>query len=76
MGKLLGLGAVVTFCLVFASPFAGSTVAQDERPAFVIVERTATTGPEAIQQEYAKLARECFQVCRSLPGAQPGEHVA
>ena len=58
MGKLLGLGAVVTVCLVFAGPFAGSTVAQEERPAFVIVERTATTGPEAIQQEYAKLARE------------------
>ena len=60
MGKLLGLGAAVTVCLVFASPFAGSTVAQEERPAFVIVERTATTGPEAIQQEYAKLAREFF----------------
>jgi uncharacterized protein (DUF1330 family) len=58
MGKLLGLGAAVTVCLAFASPFAGSTVAQEERPAFVIVERTATTGPEAIQQEYAKLARE------------------
>src|SRR6516164_3968495 len=28
------------------------------RPAFVIVEGTATTGPETIQQEYAKLARE------------------
>ena len=27
-------------------------------PAFVIVERVATTGPESIQQEYAKLARE------------------
>ena len=58
MGKLLGLGTVVTVCLVFAGPFAGSTVAQEERPALVIVERTATTGPEAIQQEYAKLARE------------------
>jgi uncharacterized protein (DUF1330 family) len=58
MGKLLGLGAAVTVCLVFASPFARSTVAQEERPAFVIVERTATMGPEAIQQEYAKLARE------------------
>ena len=31
MGKLLGLGAAVTVCLVFASPFAGSTVAQGER---------------------------------------------
>ncbi len=29
-----------------------------EHPAFVIVERTATTGPESIQEDYAKLARE------------------
>jgi uncharacterized protein (DUF1330 family) len=29
-----------------------------ERPAFVIVERTATTGPESIQEDYGKLARE------------------
>jgi uncharacterized protein (DUF1330 family) len=29
-----------------------------DRPAFVIVERTATTGPESIQEDYAKLARE------------------
>jgi uncharacterized protein (DUF1330 family) len=58
MSKLFPLGAAIGFCLVVASPFAGSTVAQEERPAFVIVERTATMGPEAIQQEYAKLARE------------------
>ena len=32
--------------------------AQDTSPAFVIVQRTATTGSEAIQSEYAKLARE------------------
>jgi uncharacterized protein (DUF1330 family) len=56
MGKLLGLAAAATLCLVLSS--AGPTVAQEERPAFVIVERTATTGPEAIQQEYAKLAGE------------------
>ncbi len=31
---------------------------QAERPAFVVVERTETTGPESIQQEYAKLARD------------------
>ena len=37
---------------------AGSTIAEEEHPAFVIVERTATTGPETVQQEYAKLARE------------------
>jgi len=31
---------------------------QEGRPAYVIVERTATTGDEAIQEQYAKLARE------------------
>src|ERR1041385_5048713 len=32
--------------------------AQEERPAFVVIERTATTGPESIQEEYGKLARD------------------
>ena len=43
-----------------ASPLdVNESVAQQEsRPAFVIVERTATTGDESIQEEYAKLARE------------------
>jgi uncharacterized protein (DUF1330 family) len=35
-----------------------SLAQQDTKPAFVIVERTATTGPESIQADYAKLARE------------------
>ena len=56
MSKLFGLAAAATLCLVLSS--AGLTVAEEEGPAFVIVERTATTGPETIQQEYAKLARE------------------
>jgi uncharacterized protein (DUF1330 family) len=59
MRKLLALAAVAILCPVFIiSPFVRSAVAQQQRPAFVIVERTSTTGPEAIQQEYAKLARE------------------
>jgi uncharacterized protein (DUF1330 family) len=43
-----------------ASPWGvGRSIAQQEsRPAFVIVERTATTGDESIQEQYAKLARE------------------
>jgi len=42
-----------------AAPWGGGSVAQQEsRPAFVIVERTATTGDESIQEQYAKLARE------------------
>jgi uncharacterized protein (DUF1330 family) len=35
-----------------------SVAQQESRPAFVIIERTATTGDESIQEEYAKLARE------------------
>jgi uncharacterized protein (DUF1330 family) len=59
MRKLLAVVAVAILCSVFiVSPFAKSAVAQQQRPAFVIVERTSTTGPETIQQEYAKLARE------------------
>lgn len=59
MRKLLYLGAAALLCLVpfTISPFARSAAAQQERPAFVIVERTLTMGPESIQQEYAKLAR-------------------
>jgi uncharacterized protein (DUF1330 family) len=38
---------------------AGAAAAQDaNRPAFVIVERTATIGAESIQEQYAKLARD------------------
>ena len=43
--------------LLIASP-AGAIAQPASRPAFVIVERTATTGPESIQQDYARLARE------------------
>ncbi len=46
---ILGLAA-----LAASSPAQQAT----ERPAYVIVERTATTGPESIQQDYAKRARE------------------
>src|SRR5215472_6224263 len=37
---------------------AGSIAQQESRPAYVIVERTATTGDKSIQDQYAKLARE------------------
>jgi uncharacterized protein (DUF1330 family) len=43
-----------------ASPLSVNEAAsqQPSRPAFVIVERTATTSDESIQEEYAKLARQ------------------
>jgi uncharacterized protein (DUF1330 family) len=56
MGKRFGLAAAAALCLVLCS--AVSTAAEEERPAFVIVERTATSGPETIQQDYGRLARE------------------
>jgi uncharacterized protein (DUF1330 family) len=40
----------------FASPIAWAQLPPS--PAFVLVERTETTGPESIQAEYAKLARD------------------
>ncbi len=50
---LLGAVGMVAICLL------GSSYAQqEERPAFVIVERVATTGDESIQEEYARLARD------------------
>jgi uncharacterized protein (DUF1330 family) len=60
MGNLLGRSTAVSLftALSIMTCFAEPSVAQQGRPAFVIVERTATTGPETVQQEYAKLARE------------------
>jgi|SRR5215467_6325754 len=52
------------FGAVFTAVHMGLSIAQQQapstqgRPAFVIVERTATTGPESIQEDYAKLARD------------------
>jgi uncharacterized protein (DUF1330 family) len=66
-GRISLLRVTLSFLLAAtlnASPSsAGGAVAQEaaqeaSRPAFVIVERTATTGDESIQAQYAKLARE------------------
>ena len=60
MGKFRSISVIAVFCLVLAiiAPFSRSTTAQEQRPAFVVIERIATTGSETIQQEYANLARE------------------
>jgi uncharacterized protein (DUF1330 family) len=51
--------AALAIAAAAASVVVEAPVAQEEsRPAFVIVERVATTGAESIQEEYAKLARE------------------
>jgi uncharacterized protein (DUF1330 family) len=51
---LLGVAAVGTATLLTAS----LAQRESDAPAFVLVERLETTGPESIQQEYAKLARD------------------
>jgi len=44
--------------MVAAVLLAPSLAQQEERSAFVVVERTATTGPESLQEEYGRLALE------------------
>jgi len=63
MGNLLGRSTAVSLftALSIMTCFAEPSAAQQGRPAFVIVERTATTGPETVQQEYAKLASEILR---------------
>ena len=52
--------AVLLAAALNVSPLGvdASLAQQSNNPAFVIVERTATTGDESIQAEYAKLARD------------------
>ena len=53
--RLAGLLVLLASSLAIIKPSAAQ---QPERHAFVLVERVETTGPETIQQEYAKLARD------------------
>jgi uncharacterized protein (DUF1330 family) len=46
------------FSILAAVVLAPSLAQQEERSAFVVVERTATTGPESLQEEYGRLALE------------------
>ena len=59
---VLRASAVVLLAAVLsaAPPLAidAAMAQQQSNPAFVIVERTATTGDESIQQQYAQLARD------------------
>ena len=53
-----GVAVLSGSTILVAALLAPSFAEQEERPAFVVVERTATTGPESIQEEYGKLARD------------------
>ncbi|MGY8669123.1 DUF1330 domain-containing protein [Bradyrhizobium sp. UFLA05-109] len=49
----------IGFLLVLGFTCLGTvSIAEQQHPAFVIIERTETTASESIQNEYAKLARE------------------
>jgi uncharacterized protein (DUF1330 family) len=55
----LASAAALAVALIGTSLLPGSSLAQQEsRPAFVIVERLATTADESVQEEYARLARD------------------
>jgi uncharacterized protein (DUF1330 family) len=59
--SLLRASAVVSLVAALSVLLLGvneSVAQREDGPAFVIVERTATTGDESIQEQYAKLARE------------------
>jgi len=50
-----------TACLLaagFITVTAAAPAQEPQRGAFVIIERTETTGPESIQADYARLARD------------------
>jgi uncharacterized protein (DUF1330 family) len=53
---LAGLGVLAFMASVHS--FAQSSNGPAQGPAFVIVERLTTTGPESIQQEYGKVSRD------------------
>jgi hypothetical protein len=50
---MLAVAAVLAF-----TASARSFAQQATAPAFVIVERLGTTGPESIQEQYGKVSRE------------------
>ena len=59
LGRATGLAVVLAVMVILAlatseRPFAQQTGA----PAFVIVERLDTTGPESIQEQYGKISRD------------------
>jgi uncharacterized protein (DUF1330 family) len=53
-----GILAFVASVHSFAQSSQGSAQNPAQGPAFVIVERLTTTGPESIQQEYGKVSRD------------------
>src|ERR1700737_3574642 len=59
LGRAYWVGAMLTISGVLALAASVRVLAQQaNKPAFVIVERLSTTGPESIQEQYGKVSRE------------------
>jgi len=57
--RVYWFGAMLTIAGILALAASARVVAQQaNKPAFVIVERLSTTGPESIQEQYGKVSRE------------------
>src|ERR1700719_540687 len=61
LGRVYWFGMMLTVAAVLALAASARLLAQQasaNKPAFVIVERLSTTGPESIQEQYGKVSRE------------------
>jgi uncharacterized protein (DUF1330 family) len=61
LGRVYWFGMMLTVAAVLALAASARLLAQHASapaPAFVIVERLSTTGPESIQEQYGKLSRD------------------
>ena len=61
LGRVYWFGMMLTVAAVLALAASARLLAQQASapaPAFVIVERLSTTGPESIQEQYGKLSRD------------------
>jgi uncharacterized protein (DUF1330 family) len=58
-GRAVGFATALAVVAIFALAASQRLYAQQASvPAFVIVERLTTTGPESIQQQYGKISRD------------------
>jgi uncharacterized protein (DUF1330 family) len=57
--RVYWVGTILIIAGILAAAASGRLLAQQANaPAFVIVERLSTTGPESIQEQYGKVSRD------------------
>ncbi len=56
--RVYWVGTMLIIAGILAVAASGRLFAQANAPAFVIVERLSTTGPESIQEQYGKVSRD------------------